>query len=336
MEGKKEVEVWGQSLHCDEPGGERGGWEEAGSRRQTSKDRKEKKECKGGGASENGAAAFQRATAAKSGGDGGGPEAGHSVVALGEAWALAKIGLSAPVPACAKAGGSEGGAGAAGGERDPLVPQGKVLRVRRFSYAALSSATHNFSKRLGSGGFGTVFDGALASGTRIAVKKLVDAGAAETSQREQMATEVEILTLTRRGRAWGALFEAKFGLVAPPPPVAAAHGAVGAAAAGPAASAPATTPPPPPSHLAHVLEPSPPQGIPLASSPAARGSAGAAGGAAGDEAECCVCMEGRKTHVFMPCRHMCVCAGCASEIMAGSKACPMCRGVSTDCFEIYM
>jgi len=67
--------------------------------------------------------------------------------------------------------------------------------VRRFSYAALSSATHNFSKRLGSGGFGTVFDGALASGTRIAVKKLVDAGAAETSQREQMATEVEVLTL---------------------------------------------------------------------------------------------------------------------------------------------
>jgi hypothetical protein len=132
------------------------------------------------------------------------------------------------------------------------------------------------------------------------------------------------------------LFEAKFGLAAPPPPVAAAHGAVGAAAAGPAASAPATTPPPPPSHLAHVPEPSPLQGIPLASSPAARGSARAAGGAAGDEAECCVCMEGRKTHVFIPCRHMCVCAGCASEIMAGSKACPMCRGVSTDCFEIYI
>ena len=136
-------------------------------------------------------------------------------VALGEAWALAKIGLSVPVTASAKAGGSEGGAGTAGGERQPLVPQGKVLRVRRFSYAALSSATHNFSKRLGSGGFGTVFDGALASGTRIAVKKLVDAGAAQTSQREQMATEVEVLTCstptscrcwagarTERRRAW--------------------------------------------------------------------------------------------------------------------------------------
>ena len=35
----------------------------------------------------------------------------------------------------------------------------------------------------------------------------------------------------------------------------------------------------------------------------------------GDETECCVCTEGRKTHIFMPCRHMCVCAGCAPEIM---------------------
>jgi hypothetical protein len=68
----------------------------------------------------------------------------------------------------------------------------------------------------------------------------------------------------------------------------------------------------------------------------ARGSAGAAGGAAVEETECCVCMEARKTHVLMPCRHMCVCAGCASVVMAGSKACPICRGVSTDCFEIYM
>ena len=37
--------------------------------------------------------------------------------------------------------------------------------------------------------------------------------------------------------------------------------------------------------------------------------------ASGDETECCVCTEGRKTHIFMPCRHMCVCAGCAPEIM---------------------
>jgi len=98
------------------------------------------------------------------------------------------------VPAAAKGRGADGGAGDAGGEREPVVVQGKALRVKRFSYAALSSATHNFSKRLGSGGFGTVFDGALASGTRIAVKKLLDAGPAEASHRAQMATEVEVLT----------------------------------------------------------------------------------------------------------------------------------------------
>ena len=101
------------------------------------------------------------------------------------------------------------------------------------------------------------------------------------------------------------LFEARFGLAAPSPPVAAADGVAGSAAA----------PPPPPFHLAHVPEPSPPQGIPQASPPAAHRMAVAAGGAAGDETECCVCTEGRKTHIFMPCRHMCVCAGCAPEIM---------------------
>ena len=67
------------------------------------------------------------------------------------------------------------------------------------------------------------------------------------------------------------LFEARFGLAAPSPPVAAADGVAGSAAA----------PPPPPFHLAHVPEPSPPQGIPQASPPAARRSAVAAGGAAG-------------------------------------------------------
>ena len=53
-------------------------------------------------------------------------------------------------------------------------------------------------------------------------------------------------------------------------------------------------------------------------------------GALRDQAECCVCMHGRKTQIFMPCRHICVCAGCASKIMANRRACPICRGVTTD------
>ncbi|KAL3821392.1 hypothetical protein ACJIZ3_007297 [Penstemon smallii] len=42
----------------------------------------------------------------------------------------------------------------------------------RFSYEELVTATDNFSKKLGEGGFGTVFEGSLKDNTRIAVKCL--------------------------------------------------------------------------------------------------------------------------------------------------------------------
>ncbi|KAK3001668.1 hypothetical protein RJ639_022514 [Escallonia herrerae] len=45
---------------------------------------------------------------------------------------------------------------------------------KRFSYEDLKSATQNFdvNKRLGGGGFGSVFEGTLFDGTRVAVKRL--------------------------------------------------------------------------------------------------------------------------------------------------------------------
>nr|XP_043619548.1 G-type lectin S-receptor-like serine/threonine-protein kinase SD2-5 [Erigeron canadensis] len=46
----------------------------------------------------------------------------------------------------------------------------------RFSYGELKTATENFSKKLGEGGFGTVFEGILEDGSKIAVKCLVDHG----------------------------------------------------------------------------------------------------------------------------------------------------------------
>ena len=79
---------------------------------------------------------------------------------------------------------------------------------------------------------------------------------------------------------------------------------------------------------------------------AAAGEAAAAGSAGGDGVEtasclaeaadeesrgvdeCCVCMEARKTHAFVPCGHRCVCEGCADCIMAASKECPVCRQAS--------
>ena len=44
--------------------------------------------------------------------------------------------------------------------------------VTRYSYDDLQSITANFNKELGAGGFGTVFEGILIDGTKVAVKRL--------------------------------------------------------------------------------------------------------------------------------------------------------------------
>ena len=59
--------------------------------------------------------------------------------------------------------------------------------------------TNNFEKCLGGGGCGSVFQGVLASGTRVAVKRLEldglsGAGAGCLSMADQMRTEVEVLS----------------------------------------------------------------------------------------------------------------------------------------------
>ncbi|XP_057985675.1 G-type lectin S-receptor-like serine/threonine-protein kinase SD2-5 isoform X2 [Hevea brasiliensis] len=43
---------------------------------------------------------------------------------------------------------------------------------KRFTYQDLKSATENFNKKLGGGGFGSVFEGSLSDGTKVAVKRL--------------------------------------------------------------------------------------------------------------------------------------------------------------------
>lgn len=42
--------------------------------------------------------------------------------------------------------------------------------------------------------------------------------------------------------------------------------------------------------------------------------------------ECCVCMDGESTMVFVPCGHLCVCAECANALRLDyNRRCPMCR-----------
>jgi len=82
---------------------------------------------------------------------------------------------------------------------------------------------------------------------------------------------------------------------------------------------------PPPSAAAEGLLPASPA---LAS--AASAYVSAAPGAA-DDTECCVCMEANKTHILIPCGHVCVCQMCADVIMTTTNVCPVCHAVSQVC-----
>ena len=49
-----------------------------------------------------------------------------------------------------------------------------------------------------------------------------------------------------------------------------------------------------------------------------------------DEAEgaddsCVICLDAPKTHVLVPCGHMCLCAACCDDLMGGTRQCPICR-----------
>ncbi|KAI3730409.1 hypothetical protein L1987_61579 [Smallanthus sonchifolius] len=61
-------------------------------------------------------------------------------------------------------------------KRDDELEEGYLDQVpgmpNRFSYEELKIATANFSKKLGEGGYGSVFEGTLGDGTKIAVKCL--------------------------------------------------------------------------------------------------------------------------------------------------------------------
>ncbi|KAL7164224.1 hypothetical protein ACSBR2_040188 [Camellia fascicularis] len=57
----------------------------------------------------------------------------------------------------------------------------------RFSYKDLQTATNNFSIKLGQGGFGSVYQGVLPDGTRLAVKKLEGIGQGKKEFRAEVS-----------------------------------------------------------------------------------------------------------------------------------------------------
>lgn len=44
------------------------------------------------------------------------------------------------------------------------------------------------------------------------------------------------------------------------------------------------------------------------------------------QASCVICMSEPRTTIVMPCRHMCLCEGCAESLKVQSVKCPICRG----------
>ena len=52
--------------------------------------------------------------------------------------------------------------------------------------------------------------------------------------------------------------------------------------------------------------------------------------------ECVVCWVAPRTHVFVPCGHMCTCKSCSSQMMESRKVCPACNQPSTMAIEVFL
>ena len=58
-----------------------------------------------------------------------------------------------------------------------------------------------------------------------------------------------------------------------------------------------------------------------------------------DSALCCVCQDGAKTVLLLPCRHLCVCENCSSATDSRRRrllrCCPICRETVEEMMKIY-
>jgi len=55
-----------------------------------------------------------------------------------------------------------------------------------------------------------------------------------------------------------------------------------------------------------------------------------------DNAECIICMDNERTHLFEPCSHLKCCSGCAQRIIADKQCCPVCRHNITGIKRAYL
>ena len=51
--------------------------------------------------------------------------------------------------------------------------------------------------------------------------------------------------------------------------------------------------------------------------------------------ECRICWEATRTHVFIPCGHVCACQSCSQRVMANEKKCPFCNQRATMAVELF-
>jgi hypothetical protein len=55
-----------------------------------------------------------------------------------------------------------------------------------------------------------------------------------------------------------------------------------------------------------------------------------------DDNFCVLCLESKKEVILMPCKHMCLCKGCAAErLFKALNECPMCRAKVEDSMDVY-
>ena len=49
---------------------------------------------------------------------------------------------------------------------------------------------------------------------------------------------------------------------------------------------------------------------------------------------CCVCLDAQADHIVLPCRHLCLCAACSTQLRG--HPCPMCRAAANAIEEVFM